>query len=91
MKFVRDLFMGPGNRAWDLARIIGAKAVLAYTIAFLHSGFVLKQDIDWSSLGMGYSAILLGAAGLIMGKDWAGAKVAAPGPAPAPGSEPVAP
>jgi len=91
MKFVRDLFMGPGNKAWDLARIVGAKAVGAYTAAFLYSVFWLKQTVDWSSLGVGYSAILVGAAAMIMGKDWAGSKVSLP-TAPGPGgAEPGAP
>lgn len=89
MKLIRDLFMGPGNQHWDLARILGAKAVTAYTAAFLYALIKLGNVPDWSALGVGYTGVLGGVAALILGKDFSAikAKAAAAGDKPA-GAEP---
>jgi hypothetical protein len=70
MRFVRDLFMGPGNKNWDLARILGAKAFFAFTFAFLFALIRHGSVPDWSALGVGYTGVLGGIAMLIMGKDY---------------------
>lgn len=76
MKLIDDLFKGPGNKAWDLARILGAKASVAYTGAFLYALLDRHAVPDWSALGMGYAAVLAGAGAMIGVKDMAAAKVA---------------
>jgi hypothetical protein len=69
MKFLRDLFMSPGNKAWDLARITGMQAFAAYTFAFLYALLWKGETPDWNSLGIGYTAVLGGTALLIGVKD----------------------
>lgn len=81
MSFIADLFKGPGNRSWDLGRILGAKAASAYTFAFLYSLLANHANIDWSALGMGYAAVLAGTGALIGLKDVAVAKANATPPA----------
>lgn len=76
-KFMADLFKGPGNQAWELARFSAAVAILSYTFAFLWALIRLGKVPDWSSLGIGYAAVM-GAAGLYIGiKDFTRAKAAA--------------
>ena len=76
MKFLGDLFKGVGGQAWELARFSAAFAILSYTFAFLWALIRLGKVPDWSSLGVGYAAVL-GAAGLFIGiKDYARAQAA---------------
>ena len=68
-KLIRDLFMGPNNKAWDLARILAVKVVVAYTFAFLYALVWLGNVPDWSSLGVGYAGVMAGAAAFLGVKD----------------------
>lgn len=77
MNFVADLFKGPQNRAWELARILSAWAVLSFSFAFLWALIWLQKVPDWASLGTGYGAVLLGAGTYIGIKDFASAKATA--------------
>ena len=74
MKFLSDLFKGVGGVSWELARILSAWAVLSFSFAFLYALIVLGKVPDWSSLGTGYGAVLLGAGAYIGLKDLARAK-----------------
>lgn len=71
-KFLADLFKTPGNHAWELARFLAAYAVASYSATFLVP--LIRHDnpaFDYSSLGIGYAAILAGAGALIWAKDTA--------------------
>lgn len=74
MKFFRDALMGIGNNHWDIARLCALWAVLSYSGAFLYALIALKKVPDWSSLGVGYAAVLAGAVAFVAGKDVAVAK-----------------
>lgn len=74
MKFLEDLFKGPANKAWELARILAAWAVLSFSFAFLFALIVYRKVPDWASLGTGFGAVLLGAGAYIGIKDIAAAK-----------------
>lgn len=72
MKWLRDLLMGPGNKAWDLGRHGAAMGMLSFNcLAFykVYSG----QEISLTDFGTGFGAIALAAGGLIALKDRAGA------------------
>ncbi len=71
MKLLRDLFMSPGNQAWELARFLAAYAVLSYSATFLVPLVRTNPSFDYSSLGIGFAAILAGAGALIWAKDTA--------------------
>ncbi len=71
MKLLEDLFKGPGNVSWELARILGAWAVASYTGVFIGVFVRGAQEIDFSSLGVGYAAVMAGAGGFIWAKDTA--------------------
>lgn len=63
-----DLLAGPGNRFWDLGRILSALSILGVLGAAgwnVWSG----QPIDLMSLGGGLAAVLTAAAALIALKD----------------------
>lgn len=77
MNFLRDVFAGVGNHHWDIARITALWAVLSYSGAFLYALIELDKVPDWSSLGIGYAAVLAGAVAFVAGKDVATAKAAA--------------
>lgn len=74
MKFFRDLFMGVGNQVWELARFMSAWAITSFSFAFLYALIWKGQVPDWSDLGTGFGAVLLGAGALIGIKDIARAK-----------------
>lgn len=74
VKFFRDIFMGLGNTHWDIARAAGMWAVFSYSFAFLYALIRLEKVPDWSSLGIGYAAVLGGAVAFVAGKDIAQAK-----------------
>lgn len=76
-QFLCDLFKGPQNKAWELARILSAWAVLSFSFAFLWALIRLHNVPDWASLGTGYGAVLLGAGTYIGIKDFAAAKATA--------------
>lgn len=73
-KFLSDLFKGPNNDYWDLARIMSAWAILSFTFSFLWALLRLKSVPDWASLGTGFGAVLLGAGAYIGIKDFSRAK-----------------
>jgi hypothetical protein len=74
VSFFQDLLKGIGNRSWDIARICALWAVLSYSGAFLYALIALKKVPDWSSLGIGYAAVLAGAVAFVAGKDVSSAK-----------------
>ncbi len=70
VKVLKDLFAGPGNKYWDLGRIVSAFSVVTLigaTIWNMH----LRQPIDIgpSGLGGGLAALLTAAGVLIAAKD----------------------
>lgn len=73
-QFIADLFRGPGNKSWDLGRIIGAKAALIYPAPFIVGAIRDGTLPDAASFGTGYAAVLLTIGGLIGIKDIAVAK-----------------
>jgi len=77
MTFLRDIFAGIGNTHWDIARLTALWAVLSYSFAFLYALIVLGKVPDWSSLGIGYAAVLAGAVAFVAGKDIGTAKAIA--------------
>lgn len=77
MSLIADLFKGPQNKAWELARVLSAWAVLSFSFAFLYALIVLRKVPDWASLGTGFGAVLLGAGTYIGIKDFASAKATA--------------
>jgi hypothetical protein len=71
-KFFADLFKGPGNAGWELARFLAAYAVASYSATFLVP--LIREGtpaFDYSALGIGYAAILAGAGAMIWAKDTA--------------------
>lgn len=77
MKLLRDLFSNVGNQHWELARVMAGWAVLSFSAAFIYALVWRGAVPDWSDLGAGYGAVLLGAGALIGIKDVARAKVLA--------------
>lgn len=77
MSIASDLFKGPGNQAWELARFLSAWAVASYSFAFLWALLWLQKVPEWAGLGTGYGAILLGALAGTGIKDFAKAKAQA--------------
>jgi hypothetical protein len=71
VSLVRDLLAGLGNEHWDLARMMGAGSFVSYTGAFVYA-LATGHIPDWSSLGVGYAAVLGGSGALIAAKDIAG-------------------
>jgi hypothetical protein len=61
--------------------------VLSYSGAFLYALIHLGKVPDWSSLGVGYAAVLAGAVAFVAGKDVSAAKASATAAA-APGALP---
>lgn len=76
MSFFQDILKGIGNRSWDIARLCALWAVLSYSGAFLYALIGLGKVPDWSSLGVGYAAVLAGAVAFVAGKDVSAAKAA---------------
>ena len=74
MSFWRDIFAGLGNHHWDIARMTALWAVLSYSFAFLWALIWLHNVPDWSSLGVGFAAVLAGAVAFVAGKDISTAK-----------------
>jgi hypothetical protein len=74
MKILSDLFKGIGNDHWELARIMAAWSVLSYSGAFIYALAAKNSVPDWSSLGVGFAALLAGSGALIGIKDFARAK-----------------
>lgn len=68
MKVLRDLFMGVGNTAWDLGRILGA-AGLVGVIAAAVWNVTLGLPIELDKLGVALAAVLTAAAALVYAKD----------------------
>lgn len=83
MKFFHDILKGIGNQSWDIARLCALWAVFSYSVAFLYALIRLHNVPDWSSLGVGYAAVLAGAVAFVAGKDVARAKANATDPATA--------
>lgn len=85
-KFFADLFKGPGNAGWELARFLAFWAVASYSGAFLVTLFRGGAPLDFSSIGTGYGIVLAGAGALIWAKDTArtAAVTAAHPPTPQP-------
>lgn len=70
---VSGVFQGPNGR-WDLGRIIGFKAGVAYPFVYVYA-LVSKGSVpDPSAFGLGYAAVLGGIGLLIGAKDVAVAK-----------------
>jgi hypothetical protein len=68
-----QVFKNPSG-TFDLGRIMAAKSLSAYSVAFLYSVFELHQVPEWSNLGIGYAAVMAGAGAFIGAKDIAVAK-----------------
>lgn len=77
MSIFSDLFRGPGNKSWELARFMSAGSFLSYTGAFLYALIWKGAVPDWAALGVGYAAVLAGAGAMIGLKDVALAKAKA--------------
>ncbi len=70
MKMLRDLFMGVGNSAWDLGRIVGAVGILMMLSGQAWNVLLgLPIDLGPAGLGGGLAAVLGGSAALIYAKD----------------------
>lgn len=72
MKFLKDLFMGVGNTAWDLARILstlGFFSVIALAVFQVYT----KQTVTLHDLSSSLMDILIGSGLIIAAKDVAGA------------------
>jgi hypothetical protein len=80
---VSGVFRGP-NGNWDLGRIIGFKAGVAYPFVYVYALISKGSVPDPSAFGLGYAAVLAGIGGLIAAKDIGVAKANATPPAPAP-------
>lgn len=80
-QFICDLFRGPQNRSWDLARIIGAKAAIIYPFPFIYAALDKGTLPDPAAWGTGYAAVLLAIGGMIGLKDLGVAKANATPPA----------
>jgi hypothetical protein len=76
---IAQIFKNPSG-TFDLGRIMAAKSLGAYSVAFLYSVFRLHQVPDWSALGVGYAAVMAGAGAFIGAKDIAVAKANAASP-----------
>jgi hypothetical protein len=69
--FVVDLFKGPGNHYWDLARIIATLAVLAEVGGQAWNIHLHKEiDLGPSGLGGGLASILTAAAVFLAAKTY---------------------
>lgn len=77
MSLLRDLFTNVTNKSWELARFMSAWAVASYSGAFIYAIAAKGVVPDWSDLGTGFGAVLLGAGALIGIKDVARAKALA--------------
>jgi hypothetical protein len=67
-KLLHDLFMGPMNANWDLARILGCLVVFVYC-GVLIGAFLRGADMDFVAIGTGFAALLAGVAAFIWAKD----------------------
>lgn len=74
MSFVADLFKGPGNKGWELTRVIGAKAAIVFPFPFIYAVIAKGTIPDPAAWGTGYAAVLLAIGGMIGAKDFAVAK-----------------
>lgn len=94
MTFFQDILKSVGNHSWDIARLCALWAVGSYSFAFLYALIALGKVPDWSSLGVGFAAVLGGAVAFVAGKDISAAKAvqtATNPPAPTVVVPPVAP
>lgn len=64
-----NLFKGPGNNGFDLARIIGGSAGILYPFPFLWDVVAKGVVPDPSAFGVGYAAVLAAIGALIATKD----------------------
>jgi hypothetical protein len=70
VKWLRDLFYGPGNIYLDLGRILSTLVALALIGGQLWNMYLGKEiDLGPGGLGGGLAAILTAAAALIAAKD----------------------
>lgn len=84
---VSGVFRGPtGN--WDLGRIIGFKAGIAYPFVYVYALIEKGSVPDPSQFGLGYAAVLGGIGILIGAKDIAVAKANATPPVAPPSTMP---
>ncbi len=74
MKLLRDLFMGPGNTAWDLGRFMAAGSFVSLVGVQIHA-LIIGQTLDVLQFGTALAAVLGGAGAFIAMKDRAVAKV----------------
>jgi hypothetical protein len=64
-----NLFKGPGNNGFDLARIIGASASVTYPFPFIWNVIAHGAVPEPSAFGTGYAAVLVAVGALIAAKD----------------------
>lgn len=64
-----DIFRGPANVSFDLARIIGASAGVLYPFPFIWNVVAKGVVPDPSAFGVGYAAVLAAIGALIAAKD----------------------
>lgn len=75
MKFIRDLFMGIENRAWDAARFWGALAILSmFAAAGWNISLGLPIELGPTGFGGGLAAVCTAVAAWIYAKDRAKAE-----------------
>lgn len=75
MNFIKDLFKGPGNLAWDLGRFMATGAGLAMIAGQAwNMALGLPIELGPTGLGGGLGALMAGQAALIFAKDKAGAE-----------------
>jgi len=68
-RLLRDLFKGPGNVYWDIARFGAAFCLVLMAVAVAWN-MGLRQPIDLLALGGGLGAVITALAGWIASKDW---------------------
>lgn len=70
MKWLKDLFYGPGNQHLDLARVVGGLAPSTLVAAAAWNVYLgLPIDLGPAGFGGGFAAVLTAAAALIYAKD----------------------
>lgn len=70
LRFIRDLFKGPANAYWDLARIGSTIAVLAMLAGQGWNIYLgLPIELGPTGLGGGLAAVLTASAGFVWAKD----------------------
>lgn len=76
-QFIEDILKGPGNRAWEIARV-GLAGGIVSMLGFQGFAIFSGQTFDPTNFGIGYAALLAGGGAAAAAKDMAGRKPTAP-------------